>query len=232
MEKETDHENEIIHTYEEAKQLIERLGILPLASLIPGHPSLGSVTEASQWHSGSDQDPWSWRVRFPGDGSAAYGKMLKKKAILVSREWFPYVHKVLGHHDVPDTRYNDGLLSKVALDVYHCIQNDEGMDTRELRAQAGMKAKEMKSTFDNALMELQGNLDIVISGVKERVNDLGEVKGWNSTSYETVEHWMESAGVKELSISREEAASVLRDKLESVCSPEAIIYLRKQFHLS
>jgi len=231
MNIETDHEYEIIHTYEEATQLIERVGILPLASLIPGHPSLGSVTESSQWHSGTDQDPWSWRVRFPGDGSAAYGKMIKKKAILVSREWFPYVHKVLGLPDVPDTRYREGLLSKAALDVYQCIQHNEGIDTRELRSQAGMKAKEMKSTFDNALIELQGNLDIVISGVKERVNELGEVNGWNSTSYETVEHWMASSSVKDLSISREEAASVLQDKISSVCSPEAFTYLQKQFHL-
>lgn len=231
MKLEPNADYEIIHTYEEATQLIKRVGILPLAPLIPGHPSLTSVTELSQWHSGTDQDPWSWRARFPGDGIAAYGKMLKKKAILVSRDWFPYVLKVLGHPDTLETRYRDGLLSKSGLDVYQCIQNNQGVDTRELRAQAGMKAKEMKSTFDQALMELQGNLDIVISGVKQRVNELGEANGWNSTSYETVEHWMTSEGVKELSISREEAATELNAKLERVCSPEAFTYLRKQFHL-
>lgn len=65
------------------------------------------------------------------DGAAAYGKILKKKAILVSRDWFPYVLKILGHPDTLETRYRDGLISKSALDVYQCIQNNEGIDTRE-----------------------------------------------------------------------------------------------------
>ncbi|WP_232510223.1 AlkZ-related protein [Paenibacillus crassostreae] len=223
---------EITNTYEEATQIIKRVGILPLAPLIPGHPSLGSITEPNQWHSGTIHDPWSWRVRFPGDGTAAYGKMFKKKAILVSRDWFPYVLKVLGHSDEPDKRYKDGLLSKAALDVYHVILDDEGIDTRELRGRVGMKAKEMKLTFDNALLELQGNLDIVISGVKEKVNDKGEPNGWNSTSYETVSHWMLDAGITELSKTREEAGSDLNHMLKSVCTPEALKYLQKQFHIS
>nr|WP_281365775.1 hypothetical protein [Paenibacillus frigoriresistens] len=33
-----------IHTYEEAVQLIHKVGILPLAPLIPDHPSLYQVT--------------------------------------------------------------------------------------------------------------------------------------------------------------------------------------------
>ncbi len=70
----TDNKYEIIHTYEEVIQLIERVGILPLASLIPEHPSLSSVTESRQWHSGTDQDPWSWRVRFPGMVQPHMGK--------------------------------------------------------------------------------------------------------------------------------------------------------------
>ncbi|WP_438350835.1 AlkZ-related protein [Paenibacillus sp. FA6] len=139
-------EQEMIHTYEEATQLIQRVGILPLATIIPSHPSLGSVTDPNQWHTSSELDPRLWRARFPGDGTAAYGKILKKKVVLVSRDWYPHVLKVHGHIDKPDTRYKNGLLSKAALDVYQCIENNEGIDTRELRGRAGMKAKEMKST--------------------------------------------------------------------------------------
>jgi hypothetical protein len=226
----TDHE--MIHTYEEATQLIERVGILPLATIIPNHPSLVSVTDPNQWHTDSALDPWKWRVRFPGDGTASYGKMLKKKAVLVSRDWLPYVLKVLGHPDYPDTRYKNGLLTSAALDIYHCIQDKEGIDTRELRGLAGMKAKEMKLSFDNALLELQGNLDIVISGVKDKLNAQGESNGWNSTSYETVDHWMEGAGITELSLSREEASSELNIMLERVCTPEALTFLKKQLQIT
>ncbi|AJS58423.1 AlkZ-related protein [Paenibacillus sp. IHBB 10380] len=226
-----DHKEIIIHTYDEAVKLIEQIGILPLASMIPGHPSLVSVTAPNQWHSDTDNDPWKWRTRFPGDGAAAYGKMMKKKAVLISREWFPYVLKVVSHTDDPNTRYHNGLMSKAAVEVYRCIQEQEGIDTRALRGRAGMKAKEMKTAFDNAVLELQGNLDIVISGVKEKVNELGEQNGWNSTSYETVGHWMEGAGMKTLTLSREEASFELSDRLESVCSAEAVLFLRKQFQM-
>ncbi|MNP52913.1 hypothetical protein D3C76_1473380 [compost metagenome] len=95
-----------------------------------------------------------------------------------------------------------------------------------------MKAKEKKLPFDNALLELQGNMDIVISGVKEKVNEQGEPNGWNSTSYESVAHWMESNDITELSISSEVAASELNVRLERVCSPEALAFLRKQFKIS
>lgn len=226
-----DNEPLIIHTYEDAVKLIEQIGILPLASMIPRHPSLVSVTDPEQWHSDTDNDPWKWRVRFPGDGTAAYGKMMKKKAVLVSREWFPYVLKVASHPDDPDTRYHNGLMSKAALEVYRCIRENEGIDTRALRGCSGMKVKEMKITFDNAILELQGNLDIVISGVKEKVNELGEQNGWNSTSYETVGHWMEGTGMEKLTVGREEASAKLNDKLESVCSAEAVQFLRKQFQM-
>lgn len=61
------------------QEIVAKIGILPLATLIPEHPSLNGLTKAENWHTGSELDPWSWRVRFPGEGLAGYGKFVKKK---------------------------------------------------------------------------------------------------------------------------------------------------------
>ena len=68
-----------ISSYEEAVQLINEVGFLPLSPLIPNHPSLYRNTLDEQWLTGTEADPWLWRTRLPSDGAAAYGKFIKKK---------------------------------------------------------------------------------------------------------------------------------------------------------
>lgn len=216
-----------ITTYEEAVHLLSEIGILPLAPLIPDHPSLNGLTKAENWHTGTELDPWLWRVRFPVEGAAAYGKFIKKKAILVSREWFPAFLAALGSEASLTERYNSGLCSREALTLLHIIQEQEGIDTRSLRACAEMKEKEKKTAFDNAVTELQGTLDIVISGVKERKNADGEKNGWSSTSYETNRHWMEESGISPFKGSSIEAVEWLKNEMESVWSPTAIAWIYK-----
>lgn len=221
----------MIHTYEEAVQLVGKMGVLPLSSLIPNYPSLESVTTKESWHSGAESDPWTWRTRFPADGVAGYGKFIKKKSILISHELFPYAKAILGSTSSLQERYKAGLVSKEALHLFALIQADEGIDTRALRAEAGMKAVEQKKPFDQALVELQGSMDIVISGIKERTNSLGEQNGWNSTSFETTDHWMTSNGLDLTPIRIQDAKQKLHDQLAEHASSEAMAFFRKIFQL-
>lgn len=110
--------------------------------------------------------------------SRTYGKFIKKKAILISREILPLVKTVLGSEYSVKRCYEDGMISKEALDLYSIISEEEGIDTRVLRVKAGMKDKEKKKSFEHALQELQGTMDIVISGTKQKQNELGEINGW------------------------------------------------------
>lgn len=71
--------HEGVTTFEEMAEVVARLGIVPLASLIPEHPSVNGLTLAENWHTDTELDPWGWRVRFPGEGLAGYGKFIKKK---------------------------------------------------------------------------------------------------------------------------------------------------------
>jgi hypothetical protein len=218
-----------INTYKEAVEVIEEIGFLPLAPLIPQYPSLNSITPKEHWHTDTDLDPWLWRVKFAGDGVGAYGKFVKKKSVFISSEMLPFVNVVLGSQLTLEERYHDGLVSREALELFKLIREEEGIDTRLLRAKAGMKEKEKKKTFDHALLELQGLLEIVVSGTKVKTNDLGEKNGWSSTSFETMTYWTSNHDVEELDIDIEEAKLKLKNHFANFCSPDSMKALAKIF---
>lgn len=219
----------IVHTYDEALEVIKEIGFLPLAKLIPNYPSLDSITAKENWHTGSELDPWLWRAKFPVDGGAAYGKFVKKKSVLISSELLLLFRAILGSPLPVSDRYKDGVISREAVDLYMLISENEGIDTRVLRVQAGMKEKEKKKAFDNALLELQGSMDIVVSGTKAKTNEAGEKNGWSSTSFETMNYWAGNQGLVERLIEKEDAKMKVRDHFAAFCSPEAMKALNKLF---
>jgi hypothetical protein len=218
-----------VNTYEEAISVIQEIGFLPLAQLIPDYPSLDSITSKEHWYSGSELDPWLWRAIFPGDGVAAYGKFVKKKSVLISSELLPSIRAILGSPLSVKERYQDGLMSREAVELYAHISENEGIDTRVLRVQAGMKDKDLKKPFDTALLELQGSMDIVVSGTKAKTNEAGEKNGWSSTSFETMEYWAERNKIDETTIEIEDAKMKLKDHFTSFCSPETMKAIYKIF---
>lgn len=228
MEREEGMREYLINTYQEAIEVIKEVGILPLAGLVPNHPSLASITPEANWHTGSELDPWRWRTKFAVDGEAAYGKFLKKKAVLIAREWFPLVQAILGSKESMARRYEAGLVSHTAYQLYQLIQEEEGIETRALRTKAKLKDKESKKIYEQGITELQGSLDIVIAGVKPRTNELGEVNGWNSTSFQTTAYWMQEVGLEASPLSKEEAVEELIGRLKMVSTPEALRFFTKQ----
>lgn len=220
-----------VHTYDEAIEVVNEIGFLPLAKLIPNYPSLDNITLKENWHTGTELDPWLWRARFPVDGAAAYGKFVKKKSVLISSELLPLIRAILGSPLSVKERYNDGLMSKEAVELFTLISENEGIDTRVLRVEAGMKDKEKKKPFDNALLELQGFMDIVVSGTKEKTNEAGEKNGWSSTSFETTEYWAKNHRMDAGSVEVADAKMRLRDHFVGICNPEAMKAFNKLFGL-
>jgi len=218
-----------IRTYEEAVKVIKEVGLLPLSPLFPHYPSLDSITSKEHWYSGSELDPWLWRAQFPVDGVAAYGKFIKKKSVLISREILPLVREVLGSPKSVSERYHDGLVSREAFELFTLISEEEGIDTRVLRVKAGMKDKEKKKPFDQALLELQGSMDIVVSGTKEKTNESGEKNGWSSTSFETLDYWSRNNHLNLGKIEMDEAKEELKNHFVKIGSPESMRVLGKVF---
>ncbi|CAG9622088.1 AlkZ-related protein [Sutcliffiella rhizosphaerae] len=217
-----------IHTYTEAVEIINKVGILPLAPLFDDFPSLGGLTKKEAWHSDTEEDPWKWRTKFAAEGHAAYGKFLKKKAVFISKDMLPLMlaAKSFSHESVQE-RYKKGEVSREALTLYSIIEQQEGIDTRLLRVEAGMKEKEKKKPFDQALLELQGNLNIVVSGTKEKQDDNGEKNGWSSTSYETMKHWCEKNAIPKIRLTREEAREKLLSHLSVYTTDQTMKKIKK-----
>ncbi|MGW7160411.1 AlkZ-related protein [Paenibacillus taichungensis] len=223
------NEHESIGTYEEAVQRIEAVGLLPLAPLFPEYPSLSSITPQENWHKDNELDPWLWRSRLAEEGIAAYGKFLKKKAILVSREYFPWVHRLLADSRVMEEQYDAGLLSREAFKLYEIIEKQEGIDGRKLRSLAGFGAKEDKKAFDQGLLDLQSMCAIVICGTKEK-EGLAEGKvAWNSSAYETSGCWMKRQGIEPFEGSVADASELLVQQLEKHTSAAALTKIKKSF---
>jgi len=218
-----------IKTYDEAVTVIEKMGILPLAPLIPDFPALNTITSAEDWHSETEFDPWIWRTKFSTDGVAGYGKFIKKKSVLVSRELLPYVKAVLGYTEPVEERYYNGNVSTEAFTLYNIISEEEGIDTRTLRAKAGLKATDKKRIFDNALLELQGTMDIVISGIQEKTDEAGEKNGWSSTAFETYDSWANRNRIERIATGKDAASDHLLSYFSKICSPASLKKLEKIF---
>ncbi|MFJ8064030.1 hypothetical protein ACIQYS_05325 [Psychrobacillus sp. NPDC096426] len=216
-------------TYEEAIGVIEEIGLLPLAPLIPDFPSLNTITSPEYWHSESEFAPWIWRTRFSTDGVAAYGKFIKKKSVLVSSQLLPYIKKVLGYTESIEERYFNGNVSKEAFEINKIIGQEEGIDTRALRIKAGLKERDKKKIFDNALLELQGSIDIVISGIQVKKNAEGEKNGWSSTAFETYDSWAVRNTIDVINKDKEDARKYLLSFFSNICSDESIKKLEKIF---
>jgi hypothetical protein len=219
----------IVSTYEEACHEIEQLGIVPLSNFIPGHPSLVSMTQEAAWHTGTSTDPWLWRDRFAGEGVAAYGRFLAGKPILISREIFPLVRRLLAPSETVADRYAAGILARPALRIYECVRENEGIDVKALRKLTGMQAASDKRAFETSLTDLQSTADLVISGISERLNERGNKSGWNSTCYMLADHWMELHGIAPVKFTREEARAKLYAWIEGRWDGDAVRYVEKKF---
>ncbi|HET9999317.1 MAG TPA: hypothetical protein VFQ36_00400 [Ktedonobacteraceae bacterium] len=215
-------------TYREACDVVENLGILPLSSFIPGHPSLVSITRPEAWHTGMDSDPWLWRDRFAMEGVAAYGRFLGDKPLLISREMFPIAHCSLAQSETVEERYAAGLLAKATLRIYNCIRENDDIDVKSLRKLAGMQHSSNKSEFDRSLNELQNTAEVVISGIAERLNPHGNKSGWNSTCYLLADTWMERHGLVKARLSSGEAKTKLYAWIEPRWEASAVQYLKKR----
>ena len=215
-------------TFAEAAEVIEHLGILPLSSFIADHPSLVSITRPDAWHTGADSDPWLWRDRFTIEGIAAYGRFLGDKPLLVSRELFPIMRCALASEETVEERYAAGLVAKATLRIYTCIRENDDIDVRMLRTQAGMQHSSDKGAFDRSLNELQNTAEVVISGIAERLNPQGNKSGWNSTCYMLAENWMERHGITQIHLPPAQAKTKLYAWIEPRWEASAVQYLKKR----
>ena len=171
-----------ISTKEDLIEVLERFGFLPLfANSIPGF-SVEEHVDPAVWF--TDQEGvWEWKGPVIRQSGCAYGKLLEKKAVFVSRAWYPDLANLRRDGYDFDARYEDGLASRRSLKIMELFSGNEeseygpSLPTFEVKRMAGF-GKEGEKNFDGVLTDLEMKLYLVGCDFRQKKNRKGEDYGW------------------------------------------------------
>ncbi len=224
-----------IKTVEEARVYVDEMGFcffwpikdIELPSLF--HAIAGRVRPVPMKHDDADLSKcWGWKDAALDKKWWYYGKLLRRRATLVSLGMLPYFYACSENYgDLDDylQEYEDGLMTAEAKAVYEAILENGPLDTVRLRREARMSAESAKSRFDRALVELQVGLKVIPVGV-------ARVGAWNyAFNYEIVQRHFPELPDQARHIKRSEArrALVLR-YLDNVVAADRKM-VAKVFHV-
>jgi hypothetical protein len=166
-----------IRTVEEARAFVERVGfcfLWPIKGIeMPSlfHAIAGRVRSVPNQHGDPDlSKSWSWKDRALGKRWWYYGKLLRRKATLVSTDLLPAFYACSDNYGSLDDyleEYGAGTMTAEAKRVYEALLEQGPLDTVRLRREAHLAAEGSKSRFDRALVELQVGLKVLPIGVAE-----------------------------------------------------------------
>jgi hypothetical protein len=145
---------------------------------------------------------WGWKDASLGKKWWYYGKLLRRRATLVSLEVLPLFYSCsenFGELDDYLQEYADGMMTAEARAIYEALLEHGPLDTVRLRRESHMSANSAKSRFDRALVELQVGLKVIPTGVVE-------AGAWNyAFTYEILQRHFPELPARARSIKRGEA---------------------------
>lgn len=148
-----------------------------------------------RWHTGDPEtDPWEWRLRVLEErDDVAYGKVFFQTSGYISKEWYPHFYAIRRNGETFDDAYENGTISQTAKRIYEIVSGSE-VALHEIKQLGGFR-REDNAKFEHAMVELQMNLFITMSGRMQKVNRYGIAYGWNSTVFTTAEDFWEKRGL-------------------------------------
>jgi len=224
-----------IRTVQEARALVGEVGFChfwPIKDAeLPNlfHAIAGCVRDVPLQHDDTDLSKcWGWKDGSLGKRWWYYGKLLRRRATLVSLEFLPYFYALsenFGDLDDYLQEYEDGLMTAEAKAVYEAILENGPLNTIQLRRKAHMRANNAKSRFDRALVELQVGLKVLPIGV-------ARAGAWNyAFTYEIVQRHFPDLPERARPIKRSEARQVLVKRyIDSVVAADRKM-IAKVFHV-
>jgi hypothetical protein len=166
-----------IQTIGEARAFVERVGfcfLWPIKGIeMPSlfHAIAGQVRSVPNQHNDPDLSKcWGWKDRALGRRWWYYGKLLRRKATLVSLKLLPALYACSENYGSLDDyveEYRAGTMTAEAKRVYEALLEQGPLDTVRLRRESHMAAESAKSRFERALVELQVGLKVLPIGVAE-----------------------------------------------------------------
>jgi hypothetical protein len=224
-----------LQTVEDARIFVDEVGFchfwpikgIEMPSLF--HAIAGRVREVPNEHGDPDLSKcWGWKDDSLDKRWWYYGKLLRRRATLVSLEFLPDFYACSENFGgLTDylAEYEDGLMTAEAKAIYEALLDHGPLDTIRLRRESRMSADSAKSRFDRGLVELQVGLKVLPIGV-------ARTGAWNyAFNYEIVQRHFPDLPQQARHIKRNEARRALVSRyLDNVVAADRKM-IAKVFHV-
>ena len=175
-----------LHSAGELEQLVQDWGLLPFFRCgIPGF-SVEDCTPARYWFVEGVDGPWEWRMEVARRGVVAYGKLFRKKAGLVSRDWYPDLANYRRDGYDFDARYDEGKAGRREKAIMDALLQNGPMLSRDLKRAAGFDGGGLKG-FDTAITNLQMMTYVTVHSFDYLTDRHGNPYGWGVARYAATE---------------------------------------------
>ncbi len=164
------HPTDRVKTRDEAIRYVNQRGYIyfwPITGIT--FPSLWGAVSGDRPVPNEHDDPghvtWDWKDSLLGKHVWYYGKILRKKATIISMDIAPYFYALTENYGSPEddylTIYEQGRMTQEAKSVYEALLETSPLDTITLRKKAHLTSQESESRFNRALIDLQSDFKIM-----------------------------------------------------------------------
>ena len=169
---------------------VNDLGFLPFfQNSIEGF-SVEEHVDPKIWF-GDTEGPWEWKGPIIRELGCAYGKFFERKAVYISKEWFPdFANYRRDGYDF-DARFDDELASYQDKKLFDLVDANTPILSKNLK-QLGNYRKGGNKGFDTVITRLQAECYVIISDFKYMTDRFGQQYGWGVAEYSTPESFMGS----------------------------------------
>ena len=122
-------------------------------------------------HDDPGHKTWDWKDKLLGKGKWYYGRVLRKRNMMISLDMLPYFYALSPNYGDPNEDYlidyEEGRLTAASKNMYEALLKQGPLDTIALRKYAGLTNQSAQSEFNRALDELQSSFRILPVGVSD-----------------------------------------------------------------
>ena len=175
-----------IRNQKDLEEAVQTLGFVPFfTNSIQGF-SVKEHIDPAAWFPDEGEGIWEWKGPVIRNTGCAYGKFFEKKAVFISKEWFPDFANLRRGGLSFDEMYDFGLIPYPHKVFYDVLRQRAPVTSSELRFFAGY-GKEAKKGFDPLITCLQGKCLVLISDFVYQRDRYGLPYGWGVAQYSTPE---------------------------------------------
>ena len=181
----------VIKTENDLIKAINKFGFLPFfANAVDGFSVEEHIAPEHWYTAGNGQwDAWEWKGSIIRKTGCAYGKFFNRKAVYISKEWFPdFANYRRDGYDF-DARYDDGLAGYADKVLFELVDNNAPIISKKLKKIGDYRKGGVKG-FDTAITRLQEQCYVLTSDFVYMTDKYGKRYGWGVAEYSTPEKFM------------------------------------------